>query len=187
MGDNRGLRMRAAVGREMDHPRHPLRCYRLATHFDWRTEAKFASSHSLTHDIFDPIHRGILSQLSSKDLLSLLNLHRKRLIMFRKLLHCPERFVAGNSPPYYCQHCRKTELDNSAWRNFKNRMLSEIERRPMGDTLNLGAACWPEAQACWEARCSKEDCSALYYDKFMTLRQIEACMNLLPKNIECED
>jgi hypothetical protein len=75
---------------------HPLRCYRLATHFKWRTEAKFASNRSLTLDILNPIHRSTLGQLSSKDLLSLLNLHRNRQMMFRDLLHCPERFVAGN-------------------------------------------------------------------------------------------
>jgi hypothetical protein len=75
---------------------HPLRCYRLATHFNWRAEAKLASTHSLTLDIFEPIHRNTLAQLSPKDLLLLLSLHHKRQIMFRELLHCPERFVTGN-------------------------------------------------------------------------------------------
>jgi len=75
---------------------YPLRCYRLTTHFNWKAEAKLASSHSLTLDIFNPIYRNTLDQLSSKDLLSLFYLHRKRQVMFRELLHCPERFVAGN-------------------------------------------------------------------------------------------
>jgi hypothetical protein len=88
------LRSALITHRFFEH--YPLRCYRLATHFNWRTEAKLASSHSLTLDLFNPIHRDTLDQLSSKDLLFLLNLHRKRQIMFRDLLNCPERFVAGN-------------------------------------------------------------------------------------------
>ena len=55
----------------------------------------------------------------------------------------------------------------------------------MGDTLEMGAGCWPEAKACWEAKCSR--CNAPAYDKSMTLRQIEACVALLPKTIEDED
>jgi hypothetical protein len=92
-----------------------------------------------------------------------------------------------SSSPYYCQGCGITELDNFTWRSFKHRMFLEMERRPMGDALNIGDAGWPEAQACWESRCSKQDCRALLYDRFMTLRQIEVCIDLLPKTIECED
>ena len=75
---------------------HPLRCYYLATHFGWKAEAKLASTYSLTVDIFDSINRDTLCQLLAKDLLSLLNLHRKRQVVFLQLLHCPQRFVAGN-------------------------------------------------------------------------------------------
>jgi len=66
-------------------------------------------------------------------------------------------------------------------------MILEMEKRPFGDGLNIGDVGWPEALACWESRCSKEDCRAPRYDRFMTLRQVEACVALLPKTIECED
>jgi hypothetical protein len=98
------LFLRSALTSHRIIEQYPLRCYRLATHFDWRTEAKLASSHSLTLDIFNPIHHDTLDQLSSKALLSLFNLHRKRQIMFRELLNCPERFVAGNRSVRSCFH-----------------------------------------------------------------------------------
>jgi hypothetical protein len=109
---------------------YPLRCYRLATHFNWGAEAKLASSHSLTLDIFNPIHRDTLDQLSSMDLLSLFNLHRERQVMFRELLHCPERFVAGNRSvtqllssctTEYLLHCLQSSFLLSALRCHRTR------------------------------------------------------------------
>ncbi|CAA7263774.1 unnamed protein product [Cyclocybe aegerita] len=166
---------------------HPLRCYVLATHFGWKQEAKLASTHTLTLNLYDPAHSSIIDRLSSKDLLSLLNLHRRRRDMFRELLNSPERFAAGNSSPYHCNRCGVTELDNHTWRVFKSAMFIEMERRPLGDTLGLAVgetAGWPEAIACWEAQCTKEGCGGLNYDRIATLRQIRACISLLPLTIE---
>jgi len=75
---------------------HPLSCYALATHFNWKDEAKIASTYTLALNLYDPSHSLIMDELSSKDLLPLLNLHRKRRDMFRGLLDSPERFAAGN-------------------------------------------------------------------------------------------
>lgn len=75
---------------------HPLKCYMLAKHFGWEAEAKLASTHTLTLNLLDSIHTPILDQMSSKDLLPLLNLHRRRRDTFRELLNSPERFAAGN-------------------------------------------------------------------------------------------
>lgn len=74
----------------------PLRLYILAKHFEWKEEAKLAATQTLRLDLHDPIYASTLERLSSKDLLSLLNLHRKRRDMFKKLLDSPERFAAGN-------------------------------------------------------------------------------------------
>jgi len=66
-------------------------------------------------------------------------------------------------------------------------MFVEIDKRPLGDTLGLAigdAAEWPATQACWEAKCTKEDCGGLNYDRVATLRQIRACVALLPSTID---
>ncbi|KAF5378071.1 hypothetical protein D9615_007497 [Tricholomella constricta] len=159
----------------------PLRLYVLAKHFDWREEAKLASTQTLKLNLHDAIHASTLAKLSSKDLLPLLNLHRKRRDMFKKLIDSPERFAAGNS------RCGVTQLDNHTWREFKNAMFAEIDRRPLADTLGLAvgqSAEWPEAKACWEAKCTKEGCGGLNYDRIATLRQIRNCIDLLPSTIE---
>ncbi|KAF8182683.1 hypothetical protein BJ912DRAFT_977545 [Pholiota molesta] len=165
----------------------PLRCYSIAKHFRWDAEAKAASTHTLVLDLCDPIHTPIMELMSSKDILVLLELRRKRRDLFRDLLDSPERFAAGNSSPYHCHLCGVTVLDNHPWKAFKHVMFLEMERRPLGDTLGsvVGeTAEWPEALACWEAKCSKEGCGGLNYDRIATLRQIRACVALLPLTIE---
>ncbi|KAF9035177.1 hypothetical protein BJ165DRAFT_1355710 [Panaeolus papilionaceus] len=166
---------------------YPLRCYVVARHFGWDAEAKIASTHTLTLNLYDPVHEPLLDLMSSRDVLLLLNLHRKRRDMFRDFLNSPERFAAGNSEPYHCNRCGVTELDNHAWKMFKNAMFLEMEKRPLGDTLGVVAgetADWPEAKACWESQCSKPDCGGLNYDRIATLRQIRTCISLLPTTIE---
>lgn len=74
----------------------PLRLYALAKHFGWMEEAKLASTHTLTMCLHNPCHAARLAQLSSKDLLPLLNLHRRRRDYFKELIDSPERFTAGN-------------------------------------------------------------------------------------------
>lgn len=80
-----------------------------------------------------------------------------------------------------------TELDNSPWQEFKNAMFLEMDRRPLGDSIGVdvgGSAEWPEALACWEAKCSKKGCDGQNYDRVTTLRQIRACIDILPSGIE---
>ncbi|KAG5651998.1 hypothetical protein H0H81_006650 [Sphagnurus paluster] len=173
--------IRATLTRPQFLTSDPLRLYVLAKHFDWREEAKLAATQTLKLNLHDPIHASTLARLSSKDLLPLLNLHRKRRDMFKKLIDSPERFAAGNS------RCGVTQLDNHTWREFKNAMFAEIDRRPLGDTLGVAvghSANWPEAKACWEAKCSKEGCGGLNYDRIATLRQIRNCIEILPSTIE---
>ncbi|KAF8660103.1 hypothetical protein AX16_001661 [Volvariella volvacea WC 439] len=188
----------------------PLRLYALARHFGWKEQAKLAATESLTMALHDPEHTAQLERLSSKDLLPLLNLHRRRRDMFKELVDSPERFTAGNrcvravddslgrahrsvdpfSSPYHCSRCGVTQLDNHTWRELKNVMFVEMDRRPLGDTLGIMAGIgpeWPEALACWEAKCKKEGCGGLNYDRVATIRQIRNCIDLLPITIEDED
>ncbi|KAF8059832.1 hypothetical protein FPV67DRAFT_339972 [Lyophyllum atratum] len=165
----------------------PLRLYVLAKHFDWKEEAKLASTQTLKLNLHDPIHAPTLARLSSKDLLPLLNLHRKRRDMFKRLIDSPERFAAGNSSPYHCSRCGITQLDNHTWREYKNAMFAEIDRRPLGDTLGVvvgPSADWPESKACWEATCKMEGCGGSNYDRIATLRQIRNCIDLLPSTTD---
>lgn len=74
----------------------PLRLYAIATHFEWKEEAKIASKKTLKLDLHDASYAPMLEGLASKDLLSLLNLHRRRRDKFKELLDSPERFAAGN-------------------------------------------------------------------------------------------
>lgn len=76
--------------------KHSLRIYALAKHFNWEFEAKLASTHTLSLNLNDPSHSLQLCEMSSKDLLPLLNLHRQRRDRFWELLNSPERFTAGN-------------------------------------------------------------------------------------------
>jgi len=93
--------LRSAFSSSQFLDQYPIRCYTLSRHYGWSDEAKLASTHTLALDLYDPIHAHSLNQLSSKDVLPLLNLHRKRRDMFRRLLNSPERFVAGNRYVYY--------------------------------------------------------------------------------------
>lgn len=165
----------------------PLRLYAIATHFGWDAEAKLASKHSLTLSLSSNVHQATLQGLSTKHLLPLLELHRRRRDQFKALIDSPERFTAGNSvdPPMHCARCGDVPLENHTWRELKGVMFLEMDRRPLGDTVlsKLDLCEWPEAEACWEARCSKEGCGSLNYDKVATLRQIRNCLDLLPTTI----
>lgn len=82
--------------------RHPLQCYAIARHFGWDAEAKICSTHTLVLDLFDASHTPIINQMTSKDFLRLVEFHRKRRDLFRKLLDSPERFAAGNRSVWLC-------------------------------------------------------------------------------------
>lgn len=155
----------------------PLRLYSIATRFEWEEEASVAVEKSLVLSIHDAQYETILERIPPKPLLKLLNLHRRRRDEFRNLINSPQRFSAGNLDPSH--HQCGTLRDNSSWRNLKARMITEMERRPMGDTL-LGTTFteWPEATACWTVRCT--GCEALSYERGTTLREIKVCLDLLP-------
>ncbi|KAJ7125772.1 hypothetical protein C8R43DRAFT_1212083 [Mycena crocata] len=161
----------------------PLRLYALAVHFGWRTEAALASTHTLSLNLFDPEHAAALQSLPSTALLALLRLHRGRRITLNAMLNSPERFIAGNGEPFHCSACAITPLENRTWRALKARVGREMDVRPLGDGLGLpvgGMSEWEESRACWAARCTKDGCGAVNYDRIATLKQLRACVDSLP-------
>lgn len=186
----------------------PLRVYVLAKHFAWKEEANLAATQTLRLDLREPDHYSALAELPSHELLPLLKLHRTRRELFKTLLDSSARFTVGNrlasesflvvehhlfdsvptpSESRVCPSCGKTQLDNSPWQALKAVLVDEINRRPLGDTLEsiLGEKSErPEAKACWEARCRDKWCGGLNYDKSATVRQIKNCLDLLPLTIQ---
>ncbi|KAF8220736.1 hypothetical protein L208DRAFT_1332090 [Tricholoma matsutake] len=165
----------------------PLRVYALAKHFGWDNEARIAATLTLKLDLHDEAYRETLNRLSAKELTPLFKLRRARREKFRELLDSPERFAAGNSSVYHCSQCGVTKLDNYTWRQLKHAIFIEMDRRPLGDTIGLAVgetAEWPVSKACWAARCPKEGCGGLYYDRISTLRQIRRCVESLPMTID---
>jgi len=158
----------------------PLRLFVVATRFDWEEEAKLASELTLTLAVQDEEYETVLERISSRHLLGLLKLHQRRKDEFRRLINDHDRFNVGNTDPQYC-NCGGIQ-DNRFWRSLKSTMAAEMDRRPKGDTL-LGSQFdeWPEAKACWAAKC--DGCSSTLYNQAGTMRHIKACLDLLPTSI----
>ena len=157
----------------------PLRLYAIAMKFGWEEEAQLASTQTLALEIFHETYRSDLERLSSHQLMKLLRLHRARRDEFRIMMDGEGMFEAGNSSRALCTGCSE-ELDNHTWRELKAKMFAEMDRRPLGDTIcSLEMEEWPEAGACWEAKCQKVDCGRLNYNKLMTLKDIRSCIDKL--------
>lgn len=157
----------------------PLRLYAAATRCGWEEEAKHASSQSLALNIYAPEHQPILRKLHTGAVLDLLNLHRDRREGIRKRLD-EQPFVTGTTM-LSCPRCR-CKIDHHTWRELKYRVVMEMDVRPLGDTIvDVGLTDWPEAIACWDAKCPNAECTCLLYDKVESLRLIRDCINSLPK------
>ncbi|KAF8970912.1 hypothetical protein BDZ97DRAFT_1789320 [Flammula alnicola] len=161
----------------------PVRLYAITTRFGWDEEARVASTQTLTLNLYDEDIRSDLERVSSRPLMALFRLHRGRRDEFKRLVDCEGRFAAGNSARLLCLGCGEG-MSNHTWRELKARMFMEMDRRPLGDTLcGLEMEEWPEAIACWEAKCQKTDCGRLNYNKLSTLRDIKDCVDRLPLHI----
>ncbi|KAF8349135.1 hypothetical protein F5887DRAFT_949516 [Amanita rubescens] len=162
--------------------KHPIRLYRLTSRMKWEEERKIASMFTLSLSIYDEDNLEQLQQLPSPDLLDLLLLHRRRRDEFQARIDAEMAFNAGNALHYLCAGCA-ADIDNHAWRALKLRMVLELDKRPLGDTLMEMLDEWPEALACWSASCPNNGCGRLYYDKASTLRDIRACLQQLPSTV----
>ena len=74
-------------------------------------------------------------------------------------------------------------IEYHTWRELKYKIILEMDRRPLGDTIQQGLSEWPEAKACWRAQCPNIGCSRLLYDKMETLRVIKECIDNLPTTV----
>lgn len=157
----------------------PIRLYGLASRMKWDEERKIASMFTLSLSIYEEKHLEQLQRLSSPDLLDLLLLHRTRRDEFQARVDAETMFSAGNAIHYMCAGCT-ADIDNRAWRTLKLRMVLELDKRPLGDTLMEFLDEWPEALACWSASCP---CGTPYYDKAATLREIRASLQQLPSTV----
>lgn len=161
----------------------PLRLYAIATRMGWGEEAMLASTETLTLNLYDEENRPNLERISSSRLMKLFRLHRERRDRFKALLDSDGLFEAGNAERYLCPGCGEG-MSNYTWRELKSKMFMEMDRRPLGDTLcSLEMEDWPEAVACWEAKCQKSDCGRLNYNKLSTLRDIKNCLDKLPSHV----
>lgn len=158
----------------------PLRLYAIATKFGWVEEAQIASTETLALDLYYEGYKEDLERISPRALMRLLRLHRKRREDLKTFLDSTEQFELGNQTKCLCPGC-ETEMDNHTWRELKWRMLLEMDKRSLGDSLySLDMEEWPEAIACWSATCSKSDCARVYYDKIHTLKKVKCCIDDLP-------
>lgn len=158
----------------------PFRLYAAATRFGWDVEAKFASTQTLAYNIHDELHRSALQRLNSESILDLFELHHCRREVLRQRLDDPP-FVSGGTSR--CVACSSV-IDYHTWRELKYKIILEMDVRPLGDTVtNYGLLEWPEAIACWNAKCPNGGCDRALYDKGETLRVINDCVDALPKSI----
>jgi len=158
----------------------PFRLYTVACRYGWETEAKFASTQTLTYNLHDPSLRPLLQRLSTDALLNLLELHRSRREGLRQRLNEPP-FVPGTTAT--CINCRGT-IDYHTWRELKYKITLEMDVRPLGDTvIDQGLAEWPEAKACWVAKCPNPTCGRVLYDREPSIRIVKECIEDLRKTI----
>ncbi|KAK0210883.1 hypothetical protein DFS33DRAFT_1270809 [Desarmillaria ectypa] len=174
----------------------PLRLYAIAAHFGWEEEMRLAAKFTLRIDMFNlsDEREEVLAKISSKDLLPLLHLRRKRTMTFRTLINDVARFSAGNDDGYVCGRCGVMKLDNTTWREFREALTLEIDQRPLGDgvsglpvggirsgeQIGIGCISWTVAERCWAARCQRAGCGAVNYDRLTTLKEIKNCVDELP-------
>jgi hypothetical protein len=159
---------------------HPLRQYSTACRYGWEKEAKFASTQTLSYNLHDAEHRPFLQSLGTDAILNLFDLHRARREGLRQRLDHPP-FVGGGTA--LCHVCRE-RIDYHTWRELKYKVILEMDIRPLGDTIiNSGLLDWPEARACWDAKCPNPTCERVLYDRAETLRVIKDCIEGLPQCI----
>lgn len=146
----------------------PLRLYAVASRYGWEEEAKFASSETLTLNLYSEECRPALQSLSTVALLDLFTLHRDRREALRKRLDEPPFVGGGNAICAACgwsicyrsyfllvskMHQLICDVIKETWRELKYKIILEMDVRPLGDTvLTMGLTEWHEAKRCWTAK-----------------------------------
>ncbi|KAJ7859461.1 hypothetical protein B0H14DRAFT_2746430 [Mycena olivaceomarginata] len=133
-----------------------------------RRESAAVLPHTLKLQLLSGSHDDVLCRLSSRGLLSLISFHDRCKTRFRDALDGTDLFAAGNEEPRQCGVGNGE--DNLPWRALKAKLLSEFDRRPLGDHILVDMAGWPESALCWGAKCA---CGSLYYDQVSTVGNIK--------------
>ncbi|KAJ6494252.1 hypothetical protein C8R45DRAFT_824731 [Mycena sanguinolenta] len=158
----------------------PLRLYLVAVRAGWEDEARIASRGTLVLSLCDEVHNELLRRLPTRDLMTLLGLHRRRRDTLDTLLKTKVNMAAVSGA---CAACG-LQGDNYLWREYRARIFTEMDIRALGDTV-IGSAVdeWPEALACWSAKCAGAGCSKAIYDRDTILPEIKACIDQLPDTV----
>ncbi|KAJ7467861.1 hypothetical protein B0H11DRAFT_1869458 [Mycena galericulata] len=152
----------------------PLRVYALTARFGWEEEAAAVMVQTLKLELLNEQHDSTLCRLSSRSLLNLVAFHDRCKARFREALDGTELFTAGNDDPRECG-CG-TRRDNFPWRILKAKLLSEFNRRPLGDRILVDMSGWVESTTCWHAKCPK--CGHHYYDQVSTVGNIKESIKI---------
>ncbi len=164
----------------------PLRLYAAACHFGWAEDARTASTRSLTLNLYDSAHKPSLLHLRTADLYALFALHHERRVQFgARIADAPFLTDAQllDTASARCSRCRES-LSYVEWRELRHVMLTELERRPSGDTVLTGLEEWPAALACWATKCKRVSCLSSVYDKASSSKAIKELLDSLPNAVE---
>ncbi|KAJ7230214.1 hypothetical protein GGX14DRAFT_2703, partial [Mycena pura] len=149
----------------------PLRVYVLTTHYGWEEETAASLVQTLKVELLSGEYDLILRRLSSKSLLDLVAFHHRCKTRFQQAMDSTALFTGGNQEPSHCA-CGERR-DNSAWRALRTKILSEFNRRPLGDHILVNISGCLESVACWSTKCV---CGSVYYNQASTIENIKLCI-----------
>lgn len=160
---------------------HPLRVYGIATRWGWHEEAKLASSHTLTIDLYHPDVLPKLKAVEPLELGRLFGLHRRRRDALRNGLDASDVFYA-NVLPGKCPHCQ-AEAVHDRWMRLKYAWTAAFESAPM-DVATRNLLERPEVVSALEHKCAR--CSKTLYNVAGTIENLRKVLDRLPRTVEFE-
>ena len=98
---------------------------------------QLAYSHTLSLNIHDQKYEASLEKLSCRSYMKLSRLHRGRRDALERRLN-KLHFVPDDGD-LSCSHCGFS-VDYITWRELKSKIFREMDRRPLGDTIEPGMA-----------------------------------------------
>ncbi|KAJ7022663.1 hypothetical protein C8F04DRAFT_1012256 [Mycena alexandri] len=152
----------------------PLRLYGLTSRFGWQEETTLALIFTLRLELLNGEHTEKLHRLSASSLLTLVTFHESFKARFKEAMN-GALFAQGNQEVQICLACQRRLDNNSLWRLLKEKLISDFNRRPLGDQLFMNMWGWPEATACFGAKCI---CGRAYYDQNGTVNNINEAIKL---------
>jgi hypothetical protein len=172
----------------------PLALYSLAARLELEAEAKYASTLSLSFYIYDASHEHILRTISSNYLTRLFILHEKRKRLFCDSMDEEDGWPIDGRPKNPFQHLnryntpkccnRANDADVVSWQRFQTRILAEMNKRSLGDTVTgEGMMNWTEAKNCWQMKCTA--CSRFIFDMGQFLCFSKPCLIVCLRLFRC--